>query len=154
MKSGTLSLGAAARSAHQSKHNQTPSKAAFRVEKEKIAVSATISEKEISYTLTAKHSDTLSFTHPAGQEISVRILPRTRPDGKLTVYEKWGRVGVGRSYRLLTERGHEIVFELPFLFEYHLEQAGYPSEAEDLIERFFKNMVGSVFHHYPKGLFK
>jgi hypothetical protein len=115
---------------------------------------AIISEQQISYTLTSNRGDTLTFTHASGQEISVRILPRTRPDGKLTVYEKWQRVGVSRSYRLLTERGHEIVFDLPFLFEYHLEQEGYPSQPEDLIQRFFDGMVGSVFYHYPRELFK
>jgi len=117
-------------------------------------MTATISDHEISYTLTAKLNDTLTFTHANGQEVAVRILPRIRPDGKLTVYEPWQRNAPSRFCRLLTERGYEIVFDLPFLFEYHLEQEGYPGEPEALIQRFFDGMVGGVFKFYPRELFK
>lgn len=115
---------------------------------------ATISDQAISYSLSAKLNDTFTFTPSNGHEISVRILPRVRPDGKLTVYESWERVKPSRLCRLLTERGYEIVFDLPFLFEYHLEQSGYPSDAATLLERFFEAMKGSEFKFYPRELFK
>lgn len=117
-------------------------------------MTATISDQDISYTLTSKLNDTLAFTHANGQEFAVRVLPTVRPDGKLSLYEKWQRVPSSRAYRLLTERGFEIVFELPFLFEYHLEQEGYPQTPEELIQRFFEGMQGANFKSYPRELFK
>jgi hypothetical protein len=113
-----------------------------------------ISDTEISYTLTSILNDTFTFTHANGTKVAAQILPRKQPDGKLVIYEQWKRVRPGRSSRLLTERGFEIIFEVPILFEYHLEQDGYPVEAQDLIERFFKTMVGEVFKHQPRELFK
>ena len=115
---------------------------------------ATISESEISYSLVAKLHDTFTFKHPSGQEVSVRILPRRQPDGKLIIYEKWPRIDPSRDHRLLTERGFEIVFELPLLLEYNLDLDGYPDQPAALIDRFFEQMVGEVFRHYPRELFK
>jgi hypothetical protein len=113
-----------------------------------------ISDTEISYTLTSMLNDTFTFAHVNGTKASVQIVPRKQPDGKLVIYEQWKRVRPGRSSRLLTERGFEIVFEVPILFEYHLEQDGYPRDPQDLIERFFKVMSGEVFKNQPRELFK
>jgi hypothetical protein len=113
-----------------------------------------ISDTTISYTLTSMLNDTFTFTHNNGSSVSAQILPRKRSDGRLVLFEPWARVQPSRASRLLTERGFEIVFDVPFLFEYHLEQDGYPSEPQDLIERFFRAMVGEVFKHQPRELFK
>ena len=115
---------------------------------------ATISENEIGYSLIAKLNDTFTFRHANGQEVAVRILPRQSFSGKPTIYEKWQRVVPSRYHRLLTERGFEIVFELPLLFEYNLEQDGYPSGPAALMEIFFERMKGETFKHYPRELFK
>lgn len=115
---------------------------------------ATISDEAISYSLTAKRNDVLSFTHAGGEKIPVRVLPRLRPDGKLTLYEEWARDTPSRFRRLLTERGFEVVFELPLLFEYHLEQEGYPTGPEELVGRFFEAMEGRPFKFYPRELFR
>jgi hypothetical protein len=113
-----------------------------------------ISDTEISYSLSGMLNDTFTFTHANGTSVVVQILPRRQADGKPVIYEQWRRVRLGRASRLLTERGFEIVFEVPILFEYHLEQDGYPSEPQELIERFFKAMVGEVFQSYPRALFR
>ena len=113
-----------------------------------------ISDTEISYTLTSMLNDTFTFTHANGTKVAAQILPRKQPDGNLVIYEQWRRVRPGRSSRLLTERGFEIIFEVPILFEYHLEQDGYPREPQELIERFFRAMVGEVFKHQPRELFR
>jgi hypothetical protein len=113
-----------------------------------------ISDAEISYSLSGMLNDTFSFTHANGTNFAVQILPHKQADGKLVIYEQWKRVRLGRASKLLTERGFEIIFEVPILFEYHLEQDGYPSDAQDLIERFFKTMAGEVFQSYPRALFR
>jgi hypothetical protein len=113
-----------------------------------------ISESEISYTLSGMLNDTFTFTHANGTKVAAQILPHKQPDGKLVLYEQWKRVRPGRSSRLLTERSFEITFEAPILFEYHLEQDGSPHNPQELIERFFKAMVGEVFKHQPRALFK
>lgn len=115
---------------------------------------AILSDAAISYSLTKQQSDVLTFTHTSGQEIPVRVLPNARSDGKLTLYEIWTRDTPSRFRRLLTERGHEIAFELPLLFEYSLEQEGYPTQPNELIRRFFEAMEGRPFKFYPRELFR
>jgi hypothetical protein len=115
---------------------------------------ATLSDAAISYSLTKQQSDMLTFTHTSGQKIPVRVLPRTRSDGKLTLYETWTRDTPSRFRRLLTERGYEIVFELPLLFEYSLEHEEYPTQPNELIRRFFEAMEGKSFKFYPRELFR
>ncbi len=114
---------------------------------------AIISETRISYSLRSMKKDIFTFVHANGQSIAVRVLPELRPDGKPIIYEAWQRVRRSRSSRLLTERGFELVFEVPILFEYHMERDGYPGTPEELIEEFFKEMKGEVFKHYPRALF-
>ena len=112
-----------------------------------------ISDIAINYTLTSVSEDILTFTHENGQDVPVRIVPRVKGN-KLTLFEQWQRVRLGRDYRLLTERGFEIVFEIPFLFEYYLEENGYPTQPNDLVKRFFEAMNGATFRLYPRALFK
>jgi hypothetical protein len=111
-------------------------------------------EKKSSFTLTASKGDTLTFTHEDGREIAVRLMPQTLPDGKLVLYEVWKKGPPGALRRLFTERGYEWVFELPLLLEDYLQQGGYPTNAHELIERFFKNMIGGTFKNYPRDMFR
>ena len=57
-----------------------------------------------------------------------------------------------RLRRLLTERGYEIVFELPLLLERNLEPVAGDQSA--LMTKFFAEMSGETFKNYPRELFK
>jgi hypothetical protein len=111
-------------------------------------------EKKSTFILTASKGDTFTFTHADGREIAVRLMPQTLPDGKIVLYEVWKKGPPGELRRLYTERGYEWVFELPLLLEDYLGQDGYPTDAQALIERFYKNMVGGIFKNYPRDMFR
>jgi hypothetical protein len=110
---------------------------------------------EIEFSLSACDGDVFTFTREGGKRFNVRLQPQHLPNGGDALYEVWHREeSPGRDRRLLTERGYEIVFELPLLLERNLEENGKPADTNELISRFFREMRGETFRNYPKALFK
>jgi hypothetical protein len=110
---------------------------------------------EIEFTLSACDGDVFTFTREGGKSFKVRLQPQHLPNGGDTLYEVWHREETpGRNRRLLTERGYEIVFELPLLLERNLEENGKPVDINELILRFFREMRGETFRNYPRELFR
>ena len=110
--------------------------------------------REIDFALTACDGDVVTFKHADGHSFKVRLAPLHLPTGGYALYEVWHREPStsSRSRRLLTERGFEIVFELPLLLERNLEPVA--SDQNALISKFFAEMNGETFKNYPRELFK
>ena len=96
---------------------------------------------EIDFALTACEGDVVTFKHANGHSFKVRLAPLHLPTGGYALYEVW-----------LTERGYEIVFELPLLLERNLEPV--MGDSNTLIVGFFAEMKDETFKNYPRELFK
>lgn len=109
---------------------------------------------EIDFALTACDGDVVTFRHADGHSFKVRLAPLHLPTGGYSLYEVWHREpsSSSRLRRLLTERGYEIVFELPLLLERNLEPVMGNQDA--LIAGFFAEMKFETFKNYPRELFK
>ena len=109
---------------------------------------------EIDFALTALEDDVVTLKHADGHSFKVRLAPLHLPTGGYALYEVWHREpsASSRLQRLLTERGYEIVFELPLLLERNLEPVMGDSSA--LIAGFFNEMKFETFKNYPRELFK
>jgi hypothetical protein len=111
-------------------------------------------ERQSTYTLKSVEDDILTFAQDKHSDIKVRLLPQKQADGKLVLFEPWQKDPTGKSARLHTERGYEWVFEPPLLMNYHLSEDGYPTDAEELMRRFFDIMAGAEFKNYPREIFR
>lgn len=109
---------------------------------------------EIDFALTAFEGDVVTFKHADGHSFKVRLAPLHLPTGGYALYEAWHREPAtsSRLRRLLTERGYEIVFELPLLLERNLEPVRGDQNA--LMAGFFADMKFETFKNYPRELFK
>lgn len=109
---------------------------------------------EIDFALVASDGDVVTFKHADGHSFKVRLAPLHLPTGGYALYEVWHREPstASRLRRLLTERGYEIVFELPLLLERNLEPV--MRDQDGLIAGFFKEMKDETFKNYPRELFK
>jgi hypothetical protein len=109
---------------------------------------------EIDFALTACDGDVVTFKHADGHSFKVRLAPLHLPTGGYALYEVWHREPstASRLRRLLTERGYEIVFELPLLLERKLEPMTGASST--LMTAFFEEMRDETFKNYPRELFK
>ncbi len=109
---------------------------------------------EIDFALTALEGDVVTFKHADGHSFKVRLAPLHLPTGRYALYEVWHREPstASRLRRLLTERGYEIVFELPLLLERTLELVRDDQNA--LVAGFFAEMKDETFKNYPRELFK
>ena len=109
---------------------------------------------EIDFALTALEGDVVTFKHADGHSFKVRLAPLHLPTGGYALYEVWHREPstASRLRRLLTERGYEIVFELPLLLERNLEPV--ISNQSALMTKFFEEMKDETFKNYPRELFK
>ena len=109
---------------------------------------------EIDFALTACEGDVVTFKHANGHSFKVRLAPLHLPMGGYALYEVWHRdlSTSSRLRRLLTERGYEIVFELPLLLERNLEPV--MGDQSGLIAGFFAEMKDETFKNYPRELFK
>ena len=109
---------------------------------------------EIDFALTALEGDVVTLKHADGHSFKVRLAPLHLPTGGYALYEVWHREPSpsSRLRRLLTERGYEIVFELPLLLERNLEPMIGDQNA--LMAGFFNDMKDETFKNYPRELFK
>ena len=109
---------------------------------------------EIDFALVAFDGDVVTFKHADGHSFNVRLAPLHLPTGGYALYEVWHREPStsSRLRRLLTERGYEIVFELPLLLERNLEPV--MRDQDGLIAVFFEEMKDEIFKNYPRELFK
>jgi hypothetical protein len=111
-------------------------------------------ERQSTFTLKGVEGDVMTFAQDRHSDIKVRLLPQKLADGKLVLFETWHKDPTGKSARLHTERGFEWVFEPPLLMQYHLSEDGYPTDANELIYRFFDVMHGAEFKNYPREIFR
>ena len=109
---------------------------------------------EIDFALTACDGDVVTLKHADGHSFKVRLAPLHLPTGGYALYEVWHREpsASSRLRKLLTERGFEIVFELPLLLERNLEPV--MGDHSELIAGFFNEMKDETFKNYPRELFK
>ncbi len=111
-------------------------------------------ERQSTFTLKSVEGDILTFAQDKHADIKVRLLPQKQANGQLVLFEAWHKDPTAKWARLHTERGYEWVFEQPLLMNYHLSEDGYPTDAEELIRRFFSIMGGSEFKNYPREIFR
>lgn len=119
-----------------------------------MTVSTATLEKQSTFTLKGGEGVVLTFAQDKHSDLKVRLLPQKLADGKLALFEPWHKDPTGKSVRLHTERGYEWVFEPPLLMNYHLSEDGYPTEANELIRRFFEIMHDAEFKNYPREIFR
>ena len=111
-------------------------------------------ERQSTFTLKGVEGDVLTFAQDKHSDLKVRVLPQKQADGTLVLFETWQKDPTGKLSRLHTERGYEWVFEPPLLMNYHLSEDGYPTDANELIRRFFEIMHDSEFKNYPREIFR
>jgi hypothetical protein len=119
-----------------------------------MTVSTATLEKQSTFTLKSVEGDILTFAQEKHTDLKVRVLPQKLADGKLVLFEPWQKDPTGKLSRLHTERGYEWVFEPPLLMQYHLSQDGYPTDANELIGRFYEIMHDAEFKNYPREIFR
>jgi hypothetical protein len=119
-----------------------------------MTVSTATLERQSTFTLKSVEGDILTFAQDKHADLKVRMLPQKLADGKLVLFEPWQKDQTGKLSRLRTERGYEWVFEPPLLMQYHLSQDGYPTNANELIGRFFEIMHDAEFKNYPREIFR